>query len=467
MNFKQWGTELRMTFAILLGLPLIGFAVVAWFGFSVIHDLVEVSKKSIIELPAEKGVEVANVLARVHDRSEAIMFFVPLAAAVGLLTCFAFILWKLFSKLTAECTNLISSSKDISGLGEQLSQSGQSLALGASQSSAALEQSLGSVETLSSALQRTSVDVVDADRAARVAADESVRGEVELQTVVASLSELSSQSRRLEEIINVIDSIAFQTNILAVNAAVEAARAGEQGRGFAIVAEAVRNLAQHSAASAKNITVLIRESGETSKKAMNAVRSGATNLSAVVAQVRKSQLLIHKISTTTQDLTEALAGISQGLNHLDTTTRTVFHSADASPESPENIHLRIKSLQGCVNSLVAMVVSQDSVEDMGREQKPQAEHSSLAPAQSQMKKTEMKLIEKPVAQKPLQNLSSVRRTNPTEAAVKHVRSSNSPHINVGKSKPPTKLRARDVIPFEGETESEASTDVKLGSTSGF
>lgn len=468
MNFKQWGIGLRSIFAILLSLPLIGFGVVAWFGFSVVGDLVEVTKKSIVELPAEKGVEVANMLARVHDRSEMVMLVVPLLGAVVLVAINGIVFGRFFSSLAADCLAMVASAKQMGSLGEHFNKAAEKLAMGATESSAALEQSIGSLESLSSALQRTAVDVAEADRSARIAAEESTRGEGQLQTVVDSLAELSSQSRKLEEIINVIDAIAFQTNILAVNAAVEAARAGEQGRGFAIVAEAVRNLAQNSAVSAKNISSLIRESGETSKRALNAVRSGAESLGASVGQVRKSQTLIHKISTSTHDLTEALTRISQSLSHLDSTTRTVFNSADLSAATQEQFKNRISLLQHSAKSLGAALVNLESVSDEGS--KPEAGHEVNGTLTlSQISKRPEKKIPQsvPLIKKQGQHIATSAASLKDTSTWKNRSATQAQAMALKGGKAPAKARTRDVFPFEGENESEASKDVKLGTISGF
>lgn len=468
MNFKQWGIGLRSIFAVLLSLPLIGFGVVAWFGFTVVGDLVEVTKKSIVELPADKGVEVANMLARVHDRSEVIMLVVPLLGAVALIAINGVIFGRFFSSLAADCLAMVASAKQMGSLGEHFNKSTEKLAMGATQSSAALEQSIGSLESLSSALQRTAVDVGEADRAARIAAEESTRGEGQLQTVVDSLSELSSQSRKLEEIINVIDSIAFQTNILAVNAAVEAARAGEQGRGFAIVAEAVRNLAQNSAVSAKNISSLIRDSGETSKKALDAVRSGADSLGAAVGQVRKSHTLIHKISTSTHDLTEALTRISQSLSHLDSTTRTVFNSADLSDATQEQFKNRIALLQDSANSLGTALVNLEAVSDEGSKLEARHEVNATLTLSQISKRPEKKIPQSaPLIKKQGQHIATSTASLKDTSNWQNRSAAQPQATSLKGGKGHAKARARDVIPFEGENESEASTDVKLGTTSGF
>jgi methyl-accepting chemotaxis protein len=288
-----------------------------------------------------------------------------------------------------------------------------------------------------------------------------------LKTVLDSLSELSSQSRRLEEIITVIDSIAFQTNILAVNAAVEAARAGEQGRGFAIVAEAVRNLAQNSAASAKNISTLIRESAETSKRAQEAVRSGSGSLGTSVGHVRKSQALIQKISTSTSELSDALAHMSQSMSQLDSISKSVFNSSDWSESAREQFTEKISSLQSSAQRLGERFVNIDAeFQEVVDTTKSVETATSTLPTLSRT--TERKTFERAAVPRsqPMQGYSA--QPQPNDLGQRSARSATSGSSSATtRAVKATKLRARDVIPFEGETESERTTEVKLGTTSGF
>jgi methyl-accepting chemotaxis protein len=126
----------------------------------------------------------------------------------------------------------------------------------------------------------------------------AVKGGQVVGEVVATMSSISASSRRIAEIIGVIDGIAFQTNILALNAAVEAARAGEQGRGFAVVASEVRMLAQRSAQAAREIKGLIGESVEKVNAGSRLVDEAGSTMQDIVAQVQRVSELIHEITTT-------------------------------------------------------------------------------------------------------------------------------------------------------------------------
>jgi methyl-accepting chemotaxis protein len=139
--------------------------------------------------------------------------------------------------------------------------------------------------------------------------------------VVATMDDISTSSRRISEIIGVIDSIAFQTNILALNAAVEAARAGEQGRGFAVVASEVRNLAQRSAGAAKEIKGLIGASADKVEEGTRLVSQAGTAMDDIVGQVRRVSDLISEISASTIEQTTGIGQVSGAVSHLDQTTQ--------------------------------------------------------------------------------------------------------------------------------------------------
>src|SRR3569832_2277893 len=130
----------------------------------------------------------------------------------------------------------------------------------------ALEQTASSMEELTSTVQQNADNAMQANRLVESTTEVAIKGGQIVDSVVTTMGEIKNQSRKISEIINVIDSIAFQTNLLALNAAVEAARAGEQGRGFAVVAAEVRNLAHRSATAAKEIKSLIDNSVEKTKK---------------------------------------------------------------------------------------------------------------------------------------------------------------------------------------------------------
>lgn len=470
MNLKQWGPRLRAIYVLLAALPVVAFGVISWVGFGTIAELVEVAKKSIGDLPADKGIEIANLLARIHDRSETLMFFAPLACAAALILVYSLVFGQFFSKLSADCAQIWGSLRELGHWGSHYTKTTERMATSAEQSGMALEQSIGSLEAISHVLQRAAAEVGDATKVAKVAADEASSSEGHLQSVVESLSEMTLQDRRLEEIITVMESIAFQTNILAVNAAVEAARAGEQGRGFGIVAEAIRNLAQHSATSAKNISLLIKENGESSRRAYELVRTGAGRLVSASGQVKRSQYLINKISTSTHDMTDALARMSQQMSQLESSSRIVFAPITAMASAQNDWNRNLTTLSDAIKNLSDVLLSSteaevtsesaDSAKDNSNTEKVESRPTALT-----TKKQEMKPIEKPS----LKKIPAPKWNKPNPVTASLVVRNPTPSTTVPQKSQvaAAKSRAKEVIPFEGESESETTTDVKLGNISGF
>ena len=140
---------------------------------------------------------------------------------------------------------------------------------------------------------------------------------------------MTTSSRKIEEIINVIDDIAFQTNLLALNAAVEAARAGEQGKGFAVVADAVRSLAQRSAVASKDINGLIKNSVEKTVQSSEIANVSESALKAIVNSAKKVAQLNSEIATASQEQSRGIQQISMAMNNLD---QTIQKNAEFSAE---------------------------------------------------------------------------------------------------------------------------------------
>ncbi|MFN3416451.1 MAG: methyl-accepting chemotaxis protein [Caldimonas sp.] len=176
-----------------------------------------------------------------------------------------------------------------------------------------LQQTAASIEQLVSTVQHNAETARQAAQLAGVASDVAAKGGQVVGEVVHTMGEINASSKKIADIIGVIDGIAFQTNILALNAAVEAARAGEQGRGFAVVAGEVRSLAQRSAQAAKEIKSLIQASVEK-------VEAGQT-MSDIVAQVKRVTDLIQEISAATTEQTSGLNQINDAVSQLDQVTQ--------------------------------------------------------------------------------------------------------------------------------------------------
>ncbi|MBU0829886.1 MAG: HAMP domain-containing protein [Gammaproteobacteria bacterium] len=189
------------------------------------------------------------------------------------------------------------------------------------QTAANLEETAASMEKLTATVTQSADTARQANQLASTAAQAATRGGEVVAQVVESMQHITHSSRKIADIIGVIDSIAFQTNILALNAAVEAARAGEQGRGFAVVASEVRGLAQRSAEAAKEIKGLINASVETVETGSGQVTQAGQTMEEIVSSVRRVSDLIGEITASSNEQRDGIGQVNQAVSNLDQMTQ--------------------------------------------------------------------------------------------------------------------------------------------------
>ena len=189
------------------------------------------------------------------------------------------------------------------------------------QTASNLEETAASMEELTSTVNQSADTARQANQLAATAAEAAGRGGAVVGQVVQSMQHITESSRKINDIISVIDGIAFQTNILALNAAVEAARAGEQGRGFAVVASEVRSLAGRSAEAAKEIKALIGASVEVVESGSRQVEEAGRTMDEIVASVQRVASLMGEITTASTEQRDGIAQVNQAVGNLDQMTQ--------------------------------------------------------------------------------------------------------------------------------------------------
>jgi methyl-accepting chemotaxis protein len=190
-----------------------------------------------------------------------------------------------------------------------------------SEQAANLEETAASMEEMTATVKRNADNARNANQLATEARDQAERGGAVATRAVAAMGEINSSSRRIADIIGVIDEIAFQTNLLALNAAVEAARAGEQGRGFAVVASEVRSLAQRSATAAREIKELIQDSVAKVQDGSKLVDESGRHLNDIVAAAKKVADIIGEISSASQQQASGLDQVNGAIMQMDQSTQ--------------------------------------------------------------------------------------------------------------------------------------------------
>ncbi|WP_066265281.1 methyl-accepting chemotaxis protein [Hydrogenophaga palleronii] len=255
-------------------------------------------------------------------------------------------------QLSAMVAEVRSNSALVAHAGRSLAVGNRELADRTEQQAANLEQTAASVHELSGTVQQNARTAVESDRQAAQVRDVAESGAQAMGRAVASVEGIQKSAQQMGEIIGVIDSIAFQTNILALNAAVEAARAGEQGRGFAVVAAEVRTLAQRSAASAQEIRGLIEASRNQVESSVAQIRTAGASIGQIADGVRGVASNMSLISASSAEQSNGLTEISTAVTQLDSITQRNAQMVERAVEQAEKLEHRAVHLSQAVSSFM-------------------------------------------------------------------------------------------------------------------
>lgn len=307
----------------------------------------------IIEAHMAEEVKEAENVANLGER---IVIGLSLAGILGIILIGIWMGQTLALSLTRVLQGIEQTEEQVLTVSQQLAAASHQVSSGAVQAASSLEETVASVEELSSMVKNNAESASTASSLSKDSLKSGEHGEKEIRHMIEVMYEISASSKKIEEIISVIDDIAFQTNLLALNASVEAARAGEHGRGFAVVAEAVRSLSQRSAVAAKDISDLIRMSVDKIGDGEKAAKESGEHLQKILLSIRKMTSLTEEIAAASKEQAEGISQISKAMNELDTSVQQNASASEEVAASSEEMTQQAKHLDESVLELSHLIM---------------------------------------------------------------------------------------------------------------
>ena len=274
---------------------------------------------------------------------------IPMAGKTGEIASLCEGVNALIENMAEIITQIKDSSETIGTAANEISSGNNDLSQRTEEQASSLEETASSMEELASTVKQNAENAKQANQLASDASSVALKGGTVVSQVVTTMSEISSSSRKIEDIISVIDGIAFQTNILALNAAVEAARAGEQGRGFAVVAAEVRNLAQRSAAAAKEIKQLISDSVEKVTTGTSLVEEAGNTMHEIVTSVKRVTDIMGEIASASSEQSAGIDQVNNAITQMDEVTQQNAALVEQSAAAAESLAEQAESLMTAVS----------------------------------------------------------------------------------------------------------------------
>jgi methyl-accepting chemotaxis protein len=314
--------------------------------YVVVQSALQITMARRLEHDARLGAELARLTQSMHAGGDRLRLDL---SAVRVETPLGRDLHDALERIGRALREVAASAESVRTASVEIAQGNGDLSERTELTAANLQKTASSMEELAATVRQTAEHAGDADRLSTVASEVATRGGQAVEQVVSTMAEITQSSRKIADIIGVIDGIAFQTNILALNAAVEAARAGEQGRGFAVVASEVRMLAQRSAGAAREIKSLIEESVSRVEQGSRLVADAGATMNRIVDSVRETGVLIGEISRAAQEQSAGVGQVNESVGELDGMTQQNAALVEQSAAAAMSLKDQAERLASAVN----------------------------------------------------------------------------------------------------------------------
>ncbi len=276
------------------------------------------------------------------------------AVALGILISYA-ITRSITGPVNIIASSLADSASQVASASGQLAASSQQLSEGCSEQASSVEETSATLQETTSMVQQNNGNTHQAVQLSGLTRDAAQKGNQEMQEMMNSIKEIKNSSDQAAKIVKMIDDIAFQTNILSLNAAVEAARAGEAGVGFAVVAEEVRNLAQKSAQAAKDTAAIIETNIGLSTQGVYISEKVKNDLDEITLQAKKVSELMQEISVAGSEQAQGIGQVNQAIIQIETVTERNAASAEETASASEELNAQAENLSEIVQQLSELV----------------------------------------------------------------------------------------------------------------
>lgn len=349
-------------------------------------NLKDVKKlESILESLSDYNAKVAQEIKESTDQNAKlaciILLVTNISALILLITAGTMISNMITRPIKKAIDGLNIETEELSAASSQVSAASQTLAEGVSEQAASIQETSSTLEETSSMVHQNRENTQQAASLAKQAKKYAEQSNTEMEKMAESMTSLKSSSNEIAKIIKVIDEIAFQTNLLSLNAAVEAARAGDAGKGFAVVAEEVRNLAQRSAQAAKDTTVIIESNIELSETSVNIAKTVKESVASIEDEARKVSDLLEEIAVATNEQAQGVEQINKAVSQMEIALQANASTADESAAASQALQEQAINVRDIVDSLIVLVDGAETLEAKNRELKIRSQKTISATRQ--------------------------------------------------------------------------------------